>query len=69
MLYAALCSLKETGDAIDVALVDSLSEEQQARVALYRRLSFRPFDPVSKKTVARLLTPGMSTFARNTFCD
>jgi H+-transporting ATPase len=50
ILAAALASKAEDQDAIDLAVLDGLADQQV--LAGYRQLKFVPFDPVSKRTEA-----------------
>ena len=53
-LAAALASKAENQDAIDLAVIASLPDASLLRH--YRQLKFTPFDPVSKRTEARIET-------------
>ncbi|EKO37890.1 MAG: plasma-membrane proton-efflux P-type ATPase [Solidesulfovibrio magneticus str. Maddingley MBC34] len=50
ILLGALASKAEDRDAIDLAILDSLSDPQA--LAGYKQTSFTPFDPVGKRTEA-----------------
>ncbi|RMF37567.1 MAG: plasma-membrane proton-efflux P-type ATPase [Alphaproteobacteria bacterium] len=51
-LAAALASKEENGDAIDLAVIAGLDD--RAALAGWRRTGFTPFDPVSKRSEARV---------------
>ena len=59
VFLAALAAkrMKEGADAIDTVVANAVSPEDQKRFAQYPELDFEPFDPVTKRTVARLNTP------------
>jgi H+-transporting ATPase len=59
---ASLASKPENGDAIDVAMVGYLTDEQREQRAKFQVLHFHPFDPVGKKTVAMLKSPDGEIF-------
>jgi len=59
---ASLASKPENEDAIDVAMVDFLTEDQKAHRQEFTVLAFTPFDPVGKKTVAKLRSPDGEVF-------
>ena len=54
IFQGALASKPETEDAIDIAIVEHLTDKQVEKRKLHETLYFRPFDPVSKKAIARL---------------
>lgn len=51
-LAAALASRAENNDAIDLAILESVSDRKQ--LERYKQTKFTPFDPVNKRTEARL---------------
>jgi H+-transporting ATPase len=57
IFQAALASKPETEDAIDIAIVEHCSESQLERRKQHKVLMFHPFDPVGKKTYAKLEAP------------
>jgi H+-transporting ATPase len=62
LLEAALASKPENEDAIDIAIVQHCSEAQQNLRKKYKLLHYKPFDPISKKTVAKLEAPDGTVF-------
>jgi len=62
IFQAALASKPETEDAIDIAMVESLTEEKRAKLHQYRVLFFHPFDPVGKMTWAKVQSPEGNIF-------
>jgi H+-transporting ATPase len=50
ILTAALASKAENNDSIDSAVIEAL--EDPGRLAAFKQLSFKPFDPVGKRTQA-----------------
>ena len=54
VLDAALASKEENQDAIDLAIIDALQDPQTLQD--YRQLDFSPFDAVSKRTEATVLS-------------
>jgi H+-transporting ATPase len=54
IFQGALASRPETEDAIDIAIIEHLTEKQVEKRRHHEVLYFRPFDPVSKKAIARL---------------
>ena len=52
ILYAALACKEENQDPLDLAIIKGLQD--QAQRATFRLDSFTPFDPISKRTEARL---------------
>ncbi|MEJ2398639.1 MAG: plasma-membrane proton-efflux P-type ATPase, partial [Gammaproteobacteria bacterium] len=63
-LAAALASRAENNDAIDLAILDALPDS--ALLKHYRQVKFMPFDPVNKRTEARLeIQPAAKTDKRN----
>jgi H+-transporting ATPase len=54
LFYAALASTPETGDSIDMAMVEHCNEEMTARLKSWHMVNFQPFDPISKKTAAKV---------------
>ncbi|ELR11003.1 plasmamembrane proton-efflux P-type ATPase [Acanthamoeba castellanii str. Neff] len=59
---AALAAKPENGDAIDMAMVGYLTDEQREQRKKFNVLHFHPFDPVGKKTVAKLQSPDGEIF-------
>jgi H+-transporting ATPase len=59
---AALASKPENGDAIDIAMVGSCTDEQRELLKQFKTLHFQPFDPVGKKTVAKVQSPDGEIF-------
>jgi H+-transporting ATPase len=59
---AALASKPENGDAIDIAMVASCTDEQRELLKQFKTLHFQPFDPVGKKTVAKIQSPEGEVF-------
>jgi H+-transporting ATPase len=61
--YAAMASKRDKGnqDAIDFCIVNSLTEEQRALMEQYKEVSFVPFNPTDKRTLATVLTPAGKT--------
>jgi H+-transporting ATPase len=60
ILAAALASRAEDNDAIDMAVLGGLKDP--GVLGAYRILHFQPFDPVRKRTEARVQGPGGRTF-------
>ncbi len=60
ILAAALASVEEDQDAIDLAVLGGLEEASMA--ATFRRRSFTPFDPVGKRTEATIDDPAGGSF-------
>ena len=58
LLAAALASRRESGDAIDLAILNALKPE--SRLAGYTVAAFRPFDPVRKRSEATVSRDGLS---------
>ncbi|HPA97264.1 MAG: plasma-membrane proton-efflux P-type ATPase [Methanothrix sp.] len=56
LLFGALASREEDGDLIDVAIIKK-SKEVQVETASYKLGKFKPFDPVSKRTLAEIEGP------------
>jgi H+-transporting ATPase len=56
LLFGALASREEDGDRIDIAIIRK-SNEEQVEQGSYRLNGFKPFDPVSKRTVAEITGP------------
>ncbi len=59
---AALAAKPENGDAIDIAMVASCTDEQRELLKQFKTLHFQPFDPVGKKTVAKIQSPEGEVF-------
>eukprot|EP01121_Diplochlamys_sp_Union-15-3_P021993 TRINITY_DN9227_c0_g1_i4.p1 TRINITY_DN9227_c0_g1~~TRINITY_DN9227_c0_g1_i4.p1 ORF type:complete len:1054 (+),score=237.95 TRINITY_DN9227_c0_g1_i4:87-3248(+) len=57
IFYAALAANTDSGDAIDLAIVNCLSEEKKQLRLKYKVIKYHPFDPVGKKTHAKLIAP------------
>ena len=60
LLVAALASRGEDSDAIDEAVLSSVSDK--ALLACYQQTNFIPFDPVHKRTEATIQTADGTTF-------
>ena len=60
LLAAALASRRENDDTIDGAVLDGLADP--AALDRFKVLAFQPFDPVSKRTEARIEGPGAERF-------
>ncbi|BAI61336.1 putative plasma-membrane proton-efflux P-type ATPase [Methanocella paludicola SANAE] len=62
ILYAALASREEDKDPIDLAIIKKTRESKELDVAtsLYAVSDFLPFDPVSKRTEARVAKGGVA---------
>jgi H+-transporting ATPase len=60
ILAAALASKEEDQDAIDLAVIGGL--EDQSMLQSYEQLKFVPFDPVGKRTEARIRDTGSKIF-------
>jgi H+-transporting ATPase len=56
LLFGALASREEDGDLIDIAIIKK-SKKEQVETARYKLGKFKPFDPVSKRTVAEIEDP------------
>ncbi len=58
-LYAALSSKAENNDPIDMAVIEKVdaSEELSAKKDKCKEIYFKPFDPVSKRTEAKISSP------------
>jgi len=56
LLFGALASREEDGDLIDIAIIKK-SKEEQVEPGSYKLGKFKPFDPVSKRTVAEVEGP------------
>ena len=56
LLFGALASQEQDNDLIDIAIIKK-SKEEQVETAGYKLSKFRPFDPVSKRTVAEIEGP------------
>ena len=54
IFQASLASRPETEDAIDIAIVEHLTEKQIQKRNNHEVLYSRPFDPVSKKAFAKV---------------
>jgi H+-transporting ATPase len=56
ILYGGLASKKESKDPIDDAFFDKIKEnpEIDSKLSRYQMISFKPFDPVVKRTQARI---------------
>jgi H+-transporting ATPase len=54
---AALASKPENGDAIDMAMAAACTDEQKELLKQFKVLHFQPFDPVGKKTAAKIQSP------------
>jgi H+-transporting ATPase len=61
ILAAALASKSEDRDAIDMAIIAGLKDEKA--LESYTQLKFVPFDPVSKRTEAKIEDSGGQAFA------
>jgi H+-transporting ATPase len=59
---AALCSIPDNGDAVDAAVIEFCTEAQQEHLQEMQVLDFKPFDPVSKRTQAKLQSPDGEVF-------
>ncbi|HEY8213753.1 MAG TPA: plasma-membrane proton-efflux P-type ATPase, partial [Methylocystis sp.] len=59
ILAAALASRAEDRDAIDTAVIDALKDKDAVKG--YRLEKYTPFDPVTKRTEARIATPDGKT--------
>ncbi|ATQ67018.1 MULTISPECIES: plasma-membrane proton-efflux P-type ATPase [Methylosinus] len=59
ILAAALASRAEDRDAIDMAVIDALADKHATNG--YRLEKYTPFDPVTKRTEARLVAPDGKT--------
>ncbi len=55
ILAAALASKEENNDAIDLAIIDGLSDKSV--LEKYKQTNFVPFDPVSKRTESTVTLP------------
>jgi len=53
LLFGALASREDDGDLIDIAIIKK-SKKDQVETARYKSSKFKPFDPVSKRTVAEI---------------
>jgi H+-transporting ATPase len=62
VFFAALASKPENDDAIDIAIVESCSAEQLVDRKKHEILSFHPFDPVIKKSFAKVKSPSGRVF-------
>ncbi|MCH9812054.1 plasma-membrane proton-efflux P-type ATPase [bacterium] len=60
LLYAALSSREEDNDTIDSAVLDALSDKKE--MESFTRMEFHPFDPVSKRTEAKVEKEGEEIF-------
>lgn len=58
ILAAALASRPESQDAIDLAVLSGLTDQNELRE--YRLVHFQPFDPVHKRTEATVMAPGQT---------
>ncbi len=56
LLFGSLASREENGDFIDIAIIKK-SKEEQVEPGSYKLGKFKPFDPVSKRTVAEVEGP------------
>ena len=59
LLFGALASREEDGDLIDLAIIKK-GREKLVDLKGYKIVKFRPFDPVSKKTVSEIEGPQTS---------
>ena len=59
VFLAALAAkrMSEGADAIDTVVTNAVSNDDKKRFDDYDELDFEPFDPVTKRTVARLAGP------------
>ncbi len=58
ILYAALASREEDKDPIDLAVLEALGKYGlKEKYAEYKQIKFKPFDPETKRTEARVRSP------------
>jgi H+-transporting ATPase len=54
IIKAALASARDTDDAIDNAMYDNIEEDRKNELENYTVLEYKPFDPVSKRSMAKV---------------